>query len=132
MHDYDMQYNDNPCFNSCGSTPKFNNIDLIPSKGELTLGCIGTDCNYKENYVYEDGHRLFCMVLSIALDGPLSLVGIALILIMFYKTSMNIMIMTNINMNNKKKRTNFSFLNHKIRNMTKNKTKDVRNCPMNL
>jgi len=49
---------DDTCCNACSSTPKFDNINLVPSNAHLQMGCSGTNCDYMDNCVYEDGDKV--------------------------------------------------------------------------
>merc|ERR1712157_712003 len=46
------------CCNACSSTPKFDNINLIPSNAHLQMGCSGTNCDYMDNCIYNDGDQV--------------------------------------------------------------------------
>lgn len=46
------------CCNTCSSTPKFDNINLIPSNAHLQMGCSGTNCDYMDNCIYNDGDKV--------------------------------------------------------------------------
>ena len=49
---------ENPCCKNCGSIPKFDNINLVGREGGLVLGCGGTDCNYMDNCIYNNGDNV--------------------------------------------------------------------------
>lgn len=46
------------CCNACSSTLKFNNINLIPANVHLQMGCSGTNCDYMDNCIYNDGDKV--------------------------------------------------------------------------
>jgi len=45
---------DNSCCNSCSNSPSFDSVTLI-SSGENEIGCVGTECDYEGNCVYNSG-----------------------------------------------------------------------------
>jgi len=43
------------CCNSCTASASFDNVALVSSNGENSVGCEGTECDYEDNCVYSNG-----------------------------------------------------------------------------